>query len=122
MRKVASVSRLVEIRSYNLKPGTRAEFHRLVAERAMPLLEEVRMDVVAYGPSPHDDRSYYLIRAFEDLAHRDASEAAFYGGALWRDGPREAILALIENYAEFVIELDEAVIDRLRARPAIPRS
>jgi len=122
MRKVASVTRLVEIRSYNLKPGTRAEFHRLVSERAMPLLEQSQMDVVAFGASPHDDSSYYLIRAFDDLAHRDRSEAAFYGGPLWREGPREAILALIENYAEFVIELDEAVIDRLRARPAIPRS
>ncbi|HET9939786.1 MAG TPA: NIPSNAP family protein [Candidatus Eisenbacteria bacterium] len=116
------MSRLVEIRSYNLKPGTRAEFHRLVMERAMPLLEQVRMDVVAFGPSPHDDNSYYLIRAFDDPAHRDASEAAFYGGAPWREGPREAILALIENYAEFVIELDEAVIDRLRTRPVVPRS
>ena len=116
------MTRLVEIRSYNLKPGTRAEFHRLVTERAMPLLERVRMDVVAYGPSPHDETSYYLIRAFDDMAHRERSEADFYGGPLWREGPREAILALIESYAEFVIELDEAVIDRLRARPAIPRS
>jgi hypothetical protein len=116
------VTRLVEIRSYNLKPGTRAEFHRLVTERAMPLLEQVRMDVVAYGPSPHDDHSYYLIRAFDDLAHREKSEAAFYGGPLWREGPREAILALIENYAEFVIELDGAVIDRLRMRPAVSGS
>ncbi|HEX5031884.1 MAG TPA: NIPSNAP family protein [Candidatus Eisenbacteria bacterium] len=115
------MSRLVEIRSYNLKPGTRAEFHRLVTERAMPLLERARMDVVAFGPSPHDDDSYYLIRAFDDLAHRDTSETAFYGGAPWLEGPRAAILALIENYAEFVIELDETVIDRLRARPPVPR-
>ena len=116
------MGRLVEIRSYNLVPGTRAEFHRLVTERAMPLLQQVRMDVVAFGPSPHDDSSYYLIRAFDDLAHRERSEAAFYGSAAWRDGPREAILELIKSYAEFVIELDEAVIDGLRARPAVPRS
>jgi hypothetical protein len=116
------MSRLVEIRSYNLAPGTRAEFHRLVTERAMPLLEQARMDVVAYGPSPHDDNSYYLIRAFDDMAHRERAEASFYGGAPWRDGPREAILELIENYAEFVIELSDAVIDGLRVRPAIPRS
>lgn len=116
------MGRLVEIRSYNLAPGTRAEFHRLVTERAMPLLEQARMDVVAFGPSPHDDHSYYLMRAFDDLAHRDASETAFYGGAPWREGPREAILALIEHYTEFVLEMDDVVIDRLRTRPAIPRS
>jgi NIPSNAP protein len=116
------MTRLVEIRSYNLTPGTRAEFHRLVTERAMPLLAQARMDVVAYGPSPHDDHSYYLIRAFDDLAHRERSEAAFYGGPPWREGPREAILALIESYAEFVIELDDAVIDGLRLRPAVSGS
>lgn len=116
------MTRLVEVRSYNVTPGTRAEFHRLVTERAMPLLAQARMDVVAYGPSPHDDHSYYLIRAFDDLAHRESSEAAFYGGPPWREGPREAILALIESYAEFVIELDDAVIDRLRLRPAVSGS
>jgi len=116
------MTRLVEVRSYNLKPGTRAEFHRLVTERAMPLLTQARMDVVAYGPSPHDDHSYYLIRVFDDLAHRERSEAAFYSGAPWREGPRQAILALIESYAEFVIELDDAVIDRLRLRPAVSGS
>ncbi len=116
------MSRLLEIRSYKLAPGTRAEFHRLVTERAMPLLEKARMDVVAYGPSPHDDSSYYLMRSFDDLAHREQAEAAFYGGAPWREGPREAILALIESYTEFVIELDESVIDRLRTRPAASRS
>ena len=42
---------LIEIRSYNLKPGTREEFHRLVREEAMPLLERWGMDVVAFGPS-----------------------------------------------------------------------
>lgn len=113
-------SRLVEIRSYTLAPGTRTEFHRLVTERAMPLLAQARMDVVAYGPSPHDDKSYYLIRVFDDLAHREEAEAEFYAGTAWRDGPREAILALIESYTEFVIELDDSVIDHLRSR--VPRS
>lgn len=116
------MSRLVEIRSYKLAPGTRAEFHQLVTERAMPLLAQARMDVVAYGPSLHDEDSYYLIRAFDDLAHREQAEASFYGGSPWRDGPREAILALIDTYTEFVIELDDAVIDHLRARPAASRS
>jgi len=116
------MTRVVEFRSYTLKTGTRAAFHRLVIEEAMPLLRQVGMDVVAFGPSPHDESSYYLIRAFDSLEHRESSEAAFYGGPLWRAGPRERILALIEAYTEFVLELDRAAIDVLRtnsaARPA----
>src|SRR6266540_3411613 len=91
-------SRVVEIRSYNLKAGRRADFHRLAAEVAVPMLRRWKIDVVAYGPSAHDDTSYYLIRAYADLADRQRSEDAFYGSEEWRQGPRESILALIDSY------------------------
>jgi hypothetical protein len=37
------------------------------------------VDVVAHGPSPHDETSYYLIRQYADLAERQRSQDAFYG-------------------------------------------
>jgi hypothetical protein len=49
------MKRFVETRSYNLKPGTRPEFHRLVVEQSLPMLQRSGVDVVARGPSPHDD-------------------------------------------------------------------
>jgi len=104
----------VEIRSYNLKPGTRQEFHHLFLEAAMPLLKRWNVDVVAYGPSLHDENSYYLMRRFDSLADREASEDSFYGSDEWRQGPRHAILGLIENYTEIVLELDEATVQGLR--------
>ncbi len=106
----------VEIRSYNLKPNTRDEFHHLFLETAMPLLQRWNVDVVAYGPSLHDENSYYLMRRFDSLAHRDESEDAFYGSNEWRQGPREAILACIENYTEIVLELDDATVQGLRRK------
>ena len=107
------MNHFVEIRSYNLKPGTRDEFHRLFLEEAMPLLQRWHVDVVAYGPSLHDENSYYLMRRFDSLADRDQSENAFYGSDEWRKGPREAILACIENYTEIVLELDDAIVHGL---------
>jgi len=109
--------RVVEIRGLNLKPGSRAEFHRLYMERSLPLLRKWGFDVVSFGPSPHDDTSYYVIRAYKDLAERQASEDAFYGSDDWRKGPRETLLSLIENYADVVLELDEATIAALRREP-----
>jgi hypothetical protein len=44
-----------EIRSYRLKPGAGPEFHRLVVERSMPMLERWGVDVVAFGPSLDDE-------------------------------------------------------------------
>jgi len=104
----------VEIRSYTLKPGMRAEFHRLFLEEAYPLLQRFHVDVVTYGPSLHDENSYYLMRRFDSLAQRDQSEESFYGSDEWRKGPREAVLACIENYTEFVLELDEVTVQGLR--------
>jgi hypothetical protein len=108
------MSRFVEIRSYNLKSGRREEFHRLVLEESLPLLKKWVVDVVAYGPSPHDDDSYYLIRAYRSLVERQSSQDAFYGSPEWRQGPREAILALIESDTSIVLELEEATVDALR--------
>ena len=108
------MSNFVEIRSYNLKPGARDKFHRLFLEEAFPMLQRWNMDVVSYGPSLHDENSYYLMRRFESLAHRAESENAFYGSDEWRTGPREAIVSLIKNYAEVVLELDDVTLQRMR--------
>src|SRR5215207_8475279 len=105
---------LIEIRSYNLKLGTREEFHRLFLQEAFPMLQRWNVDVVAYGPSLHDQDSYFLMRRFDSLARREESEDAFYGSDEWKQGAREAIIALIENYTEIVLELEEATIDGLR--------
>src|SRR5919106_1786655 len=108
------MNHFVEIRSYNLKTGTREEFHRLFLEDAFPMLQRWKVDVIAYGTSLHDENSYFLMRRYDSLAQREESENAFYGSDEWRQGPREAIIALIENYTEIVLELDESTLQGLR--------
>jgi hypothetical protein len=108
------MNKVVEIRSYNLKPGSRGEFHRLVVEVSLPMLQRWGVDVVAFGPSPHDDSSYYLMRAYDSLEHRQSSQDAFYGSPEWRQGPREKIVSLIDSHTSIVIELDSSAVDSLR--------
>lgn len=106
---------VVEIRSYNLKPGTRERFHARFEREALPMLRRWKVDVVAYGPSLHDSDSYYLMRAFPSVPDRQRSEDAFYGSDEWRNGPREATLADIVSYTTIVIGLDETTIRGLRS-------
>ena len=80
----------------------------------MPMLKRWNIDVVAYGPSLHYQSSYHLIRCYDSLAHREQSEETSYGSDEWRQGPREAIIALIENYTEIVLELDDTTVQGLR--------
>jgi hypothetical protein len=107
--------RVLEIRSYNLKPGTRDQFHRVVLEEALPMLRRWQVDVVAYGPSTHDADSYFLMRAFPSVAERQRSEDAFYGSEEWRAGPRERVLARIVSYTTVTIPVDAATLNGLRS-------
>jgi len=106
--------RVVEIRSYNLKPGSRDRFHQLFLREALPMLQRWKVDVVGYGPSLHDSDSYYLMRAYSGVDERQKSEDAFYGSDEWKKGPREAILAAIDTYTTIVIRVDDATLRGLQ--------
>ena len=107
--------RVVEIRAYRLKPGTRDDFHAAVTRRALPMVRAHGMDVVAHGPVPNDDNGYFLVRSFASLAELTAQEDEFYGSAGWREGPREALVSRIETYVDTLLWLKPASIDDLRA-------
>src|SRR5689334_8004683 len=106
--------RVVEIRSYNLKPGTRERFHQRFVRDSLPMLQRRGIDVVAYGASAHDRDSYFLMRSYPSLDDRIRSENEFYGSAEWREGPREAVLADIDTNATVVVDLDPSTIRWLR--------
>ena len=108
------MKRVLEIRSYWLKAGSRTAFHELVSEQSLPLHRAWGMDVVSHGPSLHDPDAYFLMRAYDDLDHLDRTQAAFYGTDAWQKGPREAIVALIESDANTVIWLPGEAIEALR--------
>jgi NIPSNAP len=114
------MNRLVEIRSYKLKPGRQQEFHSAVIYEVMPLLRAA-MDVVSFGPSAHEADTYYLVRAYADLADLQAQQNAFYGSSAWRSGPREAILDCIESFLNTVLWLSPAAVDDLRRNNPAPK-
>jgi len=107
--------RLVEIRAYRLKPGTRDDFHAAMTARALPMVRTYGMDVVAHGPAPQDDNGYFLVRSFESLAQLTAQEDDFYGSTAWREGPREALVSRIDTYIDTLLWLSPSAIDDLRA-------
>ena len=111
-----SMNRVLEIRSYNLKPGTRERFHQRFIQESLPLLRQFKIDVVAYGPSLHDADSYFLMRSYASLEDRERSEDEFYGSDAWKKGPREAVMADIDSYVTIVLQKDEATIDALRQK------
>jgi NIPSNAP protein len=107
---------ILEIRTYRLRPGTRDDFVRVMLTSALPLLAPFGIAVVDAGPSLVDEdgaEEAYLIRIFQDLEDRDRKETAFYGSAVWRDGPREAIVSRIENSHTIVTEISDDLAAKL---------
>ncbi|MGH3084227.1 MAG: NIPSNAP family protein [Gaiellaceae bacterium] len=94
---------IIEIRTYKLKPGSGAAFHRTVVEESLPMLQRWGVEVVAFGPSVDDEDSYVLIRAYPSLEERQRSQDTFYGSDEWRYGPREAIVSRIETDMSIVL-------------------
>jgi hypothetical protein len=108
------MQRLVEIRSYKLKPGSGVRFHHLVTTQSMPLLRERKMEVVAFGPSLHDPDGYFLVRAYDSLEHLRSSQEAFYSSDAWRKGPRQSIIELIESDWNVVLWLTPQAVAAMR--------
>lgn len=108
------MKKLVEIRSYKLKVGSRDKFDGLVREQSLPLMKKRNVDVITFGPSRHDSESYYLFRAYKDMDDRRVSQDAFYDSTDWLQGPREAIISLVESDVSIVIEMEVSAIDALR--------
>jgi len=80
------------------------------------LAQTLELRRVVHGPSLHDENTYYVIRRFNSLAQREEMEDAYYASDDWQQGPRERILALIENYTDIVLELDEVTVQGLRGQ------
>ena len=110
------MNHFIEIRTLTLKAVTREKFRRLYVKEALPRLLRWNFDVVAHGPSLHDEDTYYVIRRYDTLAQREQMEDTYYASDDWRKGPREAMMALIESYVDVVLEVDEVTLQGLRRK------
>ncbi|EPK4720583.1 NIPSNAP family protein [Klebsiella oxytoca] len=104
----------VEFLLYTLKPGTGSDFHRVMQEQSAPRHRAAGMDIVSFGNSVEDNDAYYLIRAYDDLAHLNASQERFYSSPSWREGPRQAIIDMIAVSVKSVMVLSASAVDGLR--------
>lgn len=103
---VATTDRVVEILTLTLKPGTRDRFHQTYVNETLPLLRKWKFRVVAHGPSGHDENSYFVIRTFKSLEDRQASVDAYYASEDWRQGPRAAILSMLDHDSYVVVPIE----------------
>lgn len=113
--------RLVEIRSYKLKPGAAQSFSEAFTSLAVPMLFRWKTDVVSYGQGAAEDDTFFLVRSYSSLADLQKSQGEFYGSSEWRDGPRHAIVSRIESHLSTALWLPDAALEAMRrANPPGP--
>lgn len=106
--------KLIEIRTYKLKPGCAERFVAAV-RTALPLVRASGMDVVAFGRSDHEHESFYLIRAYDSREQLVAQQDAFYGSATWKQGPRAELVDCLDDYLNTLLWLPPDAVEALRA-------
>ena len=108
------MSRLLEIRTYRLKPGTIEAFHEAVHTKAVPMLRSKGMDVVAYGRSDHEEETYFLVRSYASREALKREQAEFYGSEHWKLGPRGELVDRIETYMNTLVWLSEPAVASMK--------
>ena len=71
---------IVEMRTYRIKPGRRAEFLEIFPRKSAPAHAEIGMKILGPFLSIEDPDVFFFMRGFPDLASREPMKARFYEG------------------------------------------
>ena len=101
---------IVEVRTYTIKPGHRAEI--LDALKGPTFAEMKRIGVRCAGPwaSVEDDQKIVWMRGFPDAAAREKMTNEFYGGIAWGNKLAGIFMPVLEEYDVVAVEMDGAAI------------
>ena len=108
------VNRVLEMRIVRLHHGRRNEFAVRFHDQLLPMLRSHGMEIIHYGPSLHDEDSYFLIRAWPSVAERQATLDTMYGGADWLMNQEQYLLDMIHSMDTCVLDADEWLIGAMK--------
>jgi hypothetical protein len=95
---------IVEVRSYRIKPGRRAEFIRMFENRAVPALRALGMQIIGPFLDVENPNKLVWLRSFPSLEERDRMKAAFYEGELWKNELEAIAMPMLDSYDVILCE------------------
>ena len=101
---------IIEMRSYKLKPGKRAEFLEIFRTRSVPAHDEIGMKILGPFLSLEDPDTFFFMRGFPDLQSREPMKAKFYEGELWKSELENKLMPMIEKYEVVLVDDPEGKI------------
>jgi hypothetical protein len=101
---------IIEMRTYKLKPGKRAEFLDIFLTRSMPAHAEIGMKILGPFLSVDDPDVFFFMRGFPDIKSREPMKAKFYEGELWKRELEQVLMPMIEKYDVVLVEDTEHLV------------
>jgi NIPSNAP len=101
---------IVEVRSYRIKPGLRAEFIKLFETRAVPALRAHGMKVLGPLLDVENPNKFVWLRIFPSLIERDRMKDAFYEGELWKNELEAIAMPMLDSYDVILCETSPGAV------------
>ena len=101
---------IIEMRTYKIKPGRRAEFLEIFRSKSVPAHDDIGMKILGPFLCIEDPDTFFFMRGFPDLASRGPMKAKFYEGELWKRELEHVLMPMIEKYEVCLVDDPEGLI------------
>lgn len=101
---------IIEMRTYRIKAGRRAEFVELFRSKAIPAHRNLGITILGPFLSIEDPDVFFFMRGFPDEASREPMKAKFYESELWKQEFEPKVKELLEKFDVAVVEDAEGLI------------
>lgn len=101
---------IVEMRTYKLKPGTRAKILEVFHKSLFPECKRIGMKAAGPFASVEDETTVFWMRGFPDEAARSKMSSEFYGGTAWKSELADAFMPNMESYTVVAVEMPEDAV------------
>lgn len=95
---------IIEMRTYKIKSGKRAEFLRIFESKARPEHERIGMKILGPFLSVDNDDTLFWMRAFPDEKSRERMRDEFYEGRIWKDELEQKLMPILEKYDVVIVD------------------
>ena len=101
---------IVEVRSYRIKPGRRAEFIEFFERRSIPALRSHGMQIMGPLLDLENPNKFGWLRSFPSLDEREKMKDAFYEGELWKNELEAIAMPMLESYDVILCETSSGYV------------
>ena len=95
---------IIEMRTYKIQTGKRAEFLTLLETKAIPAHQKIGMKILGPFLSVEDDDTFFWMRAFPDEESRERMRSEFYDSKLWKEELEQRLMPILEKYDVVIVQ------------------